>query len=337
MNAAIMDNRYLEDKVAARYAKLYSEMADFVLLEQYAENEAIRKAGFHDLSSFRVVDIGCGEGRVCRRLVSEWGAHHVVGCDASAAFIEIAQAQEGGDSPIAYHVCSMLGPESSQPPGEVRCRVFTAAAAVRVALAVFVRLLSFGQQLQADPRNQPGCKVNAPRRCAFAMVRGSQLVMLAGNCRSRHACGRWLAGAWHQQAQPTITPALPDSSNLTVFKTLTSIKQPCSIAQPQPFERTCRISLTVSHASAQCPELQRAQPTTHPNTQHAAIPPQPHSQTPSHRWPLRPGALPIRAAAGADRIRPPKHVQLHRQQPAPRGLGLHLHGPRGVPARSQAE
>lgn len=49
-----------------------------------------------------VLDVGCGEGMLCRRLASRPGIRRVVGIDPHAPSIELARQQSPGDSRITY-------------------------------------------------------------------------------------------------------------------------------------------------------------------------------------------------------------------------------------------
>jgi SAM-dependent methyltransferase len=50
---------------------------------------------FGDISGHRVVDVGCGVGRMTRWLAEDLGAQHVVGIDFSAATVDAARSESG--------------------------------------------------------------------------------------------------------------------------------------------------------------------------------------------------------------------------------------------------
>ncbi len=69
----------------------------------------------------RVLDIGCGNGRLLRRLVRERADVTALGSDSSAALIEMAQDKASGDPRCKFSVADILEPDwiatLSQPQG----------------------------------------------------------------------------------------------------------------------------------------------------------------------------------------------------------------------------
>jgi SAM-dependent methyltransferase len=82
-----MENKDLEKK----YDKVFKEGAGNFFTSDYFE-EALTIAGFHNWSGKRVLDIGCGEGRLCS-MIAEAGASEVIGVDYSQEAIDNANSK----------------------------------------------------------------------------------------------------------------------------------------------------------------------------------------------------------------------------------------------------
>ena len=82
-----MKNIDLEKK----YDKVFKDGASNFFTSDYFE-EAITIAGYYEWSSKRVLDIGCGEGRLCS-MIAEAGASEVIGVDYSQEAINNANVK----------------------------------------------------------------------------------------------------------------------------------------------------------------------------------------------------------------------------------------------------
>ena len=82
-----MKNKDLEKK----YDEVFKDGASNFFTSDYFE-EALTIAGFHNWKRKRVLDIGCGEGRLCS-MIAEAGASEVVGVDYSQEAINNANSK----------------------------------------------------------------------------------------------------------------------------------------------------------------------------------------------------------------------------------------------------
>jgi len=95
----VQENVSQYDTVSAGYREIVNEDAAI----ETQQSEALRFLG--DVTGKRVFDLGCGEGKLTRRLV-ELGAKHVVGCDASRSQIEAAKAKKQSENLDVEYILS---------------------------------------------------------------------------------------------------------------------------------------------------------------------------------------------------------------------------------------
>eukprot|EP00457_Paulinella_chromatophora_P006305 gb/GEZN01006323.1/.p1 GENE.gb/GEZN01006323.1/~~gb/GEZN01006323.1/.p1 ORF type:complete len:311 (-),score=41.54 gb/GEZN01006323.1/:625-1557(-) len=97
---------------------LETSLQEGSMMESFESNSiklGLQNLELRSLQGLRVLDAGCGEGRLCRT-ISAAGAAAVVGCDSSAAMIEQAIAtQQKIPHSATYHVVDMTSLTAQLP------------------------------------------------------------------------------------------------------------------------------------------------------------------------------------------------------------------------------
>ncbi|KAI1708564.1 methyltransferase domain-containing protein [Ditylenchus destructor] len=82
----------------------------------YVVNPTIESTVGREVKGKRVLDIGCGNGEITRKLVEEWGAKEAIGVDSSEEMVSTARSRKTDvdNSPITFLHLSALDLEFSQ-------------------------------------------------------------------------------------------------------------------------------------------------------------------------------------------------------------------------------
>lgn len=106
---------------------LYDNHANFV----HSKNHTTAVVTLLDPQpSDRILDLGCGDAALTRRLVTEHGASYVVGLDASEAMIKAAKercAEQVDDGRMVFEVVDGVELEKSRWSGQAFDKVFSNA------------------------------------------------------------------------------------------------------------------------------------------------------------------------------------------------------------------